>query len=62
MKFKLEIELGKDDMREQTDIAVALKKISNDLMDERLFGAMVRSEKVSIFDKNGNKVGHWRIG
>jgi hypothetical protein len=60
-KFKLEIELGNDAMQDQTDIATSLKKIASDLMCKRFFGEEVVPEKQNIFDRNGNRVGFWRV-
>jgi hypothetical protein len=62
MKFKLEIELGNDAMKDQMDVAMALRKIINDL---NVHGCLdmedVPLKKNCIFDRNGNRVGHWKV-
>jgi len=52
MKFVLEIELANDAMTTPDHISAALVKVSKQVWV---------SEGESIYDVNGNKVGHWEI-
>lgn len=59
MKFKLEIELGNDDMVTSWDVGNA---VSN-AMKRRLTGntTLVAGDGGRIADVNGNKVGSWVV-
>jgi hypothetical protein len=62
MKFKLEIELGNDAMKDQMDVSMILRKIANYLGVHGCFAMEdVPLKKNCIFDRNGNRVGHWKV-
>jgi len=55
-KFKLEIELGNDEMNSPARVADALKELLQVLYSAE---EKVRSLKARIADDNGNSVGKW---
>lgn len=54
MKFQLEIELGNDAMQTTEDVAEALEQVAKEL-------SLIVSGWGSIRDRNGNKVGTWKL-
>ena len=59
MKFKLEITLGNEAMRDGADIAHKLKDIA--LSVEHIMHDGLRGRTDAIRDVNGNTVGRWRV-
>jgi len=57
MKFKLEIQLGNEEMNDVFNITEALENVICDLPDTE----QLEPTKGSIMDINGNTVGHWEI-
>jgi hypothetical protein len=58
-KFKLEIDLGNDEMRTGEHIAQALRNVAVAL--EELPGRPEPEETTGIYDINGNTVGYWKF-
>lgn len=59
-KFKLEIELGNETMKEGMDVARALREAAS-ILDHYVEGGMKPGLAFSIRDENGNTVGRWRV-
>lgn len=57
MKFKLEIELGNEEMQDVFHISEALEGVICDLPETET----LEPTRGSIMDINGNTVGHWEI-
>lgn len=58
MKYTLILNLGNDAMRDQFDIAGALRKVA-DRMENRPM--LETHHKFTIQDANGNAVGYWEV-
>lgn len=58
-RFKLEIELGNEEMQSPEHVADALEHLAEVLRENS--ENVLRNEKQSIFDVNGNDVGYWRF-
>jgi hypothetical protein len=68
MKFNLYIRLGNAAMQSPVDIAFALQKLANDMLERTAgdpYEPIVMGEHTRIsgnaWDLNGNQVGHWSI-
>lgn len=59
MKYKLEIELGNDTMRDAYDLARVLREAAGRIESYELHEGVFISGR--IHDVNGNKVGKWSV-
>lgn len=59
MKFKLEIEMGNEEMNEPAALAEALEQVAEKLY---VLDASVLKARGFVPDANGNIVGKWMIG
>lgn len=62
MIFKLQIEIGNDDMETYGHIAEALQSVADDMRGYGIYSATkILDNPISISDINGNVVGDWRV-